>query len=198
MASAPPRRARALGSRGRRGRFGGTLRGHLAAARRGARGARHRGASGRLCARRGPAPVHASSRRRLLHAVSPLAHPGCDRVLPLRRARRALPETFVRHAAWGDLFAGLLVLPVATTPRRSLGKYWAFHAIGFADFVLEVGTGLYFSLISDPAMASIATFPLVMIPLFGALSEEHAPHLDDPISPRSVARAATTSPERRR
>lgn len=82
-------------------------------------------------------------------------------------AQGALPETFVRHAAWGDLLAGLLVLPVVLTPRRGLGKYAAFHVIGFADFVLAVGTGLYFSLISDPAMASIAGFPLALIPLFG-------------------------------
>jgi len=82
-------------------------------------------------------------------------------------AQGELPATFVRHAAWGDLLAGLLVLPVVLTPRRGLGKYWAFHVFGFADFVLAVGTGLYFSLISHPDMATIAAFPLALIPLFG-------------------------------
>jgi len=82
-------------------------------------------------------------------------------------SRDALPETFVRHAAWGDLLAGLLVAPVVLTPRRGLRKYVAFHVFGFADFVLAVGTGLYFSLIADPAMATIAAFPLALIPLFG-------------------------------
>lgn len=82
-------------------------------------------------------------------------------------AQEALPDAFVRHAAWGDLAAGLLVLPVILTARRGLAKYWGFHIFGFADFVLAVGTGLYFSLISHPDMATIAAFPLALIPLFG-------------------------------
>lgn len=82
-------------------------------------------------------------------------------------AQGELPQTFVRHAAWGDLFAGLLVRPVVLTTRRGLGKYWAFHVFGFADFVLAVGTALYFSLISHPDMATLAAFPLALIPLFG-------------------------------
>lgn len=82
-------------------------------------------------------------------------------------AAGALPETFVRHAAWGDLLAGLLVIPVLLVRGQTFAKYLSFHVIGFADFVLAVGTGLYFSLIDDPAMATIATFPLALIPLFG-------------------------------
>lgn len=82
-------------------------------------------------------------------------------------AQEALPATFVRHAAWGDLLAGLLVLPVLLIPVRGYGKYVVFHAVGFADFVLAVGTGLWFSLADDPKMATIATFPLALVPLFG-------------------------------
>lgn len=81
-------------------------------------------------------------------------------------AQGRLPEAFVRNAAWGDLAAGLLVPVVLLLPRGS-AKYLAFHVFGLADFVLAVGTGLTFSLLNDPVMGTIATFPLVLIPLFG-------------------------------
>ncbi|MEM7497318.1 MAG: permease [Pseudomonadota bacterium] len=78
-----------------------------------------------------------------------------------------LPALFVRHAAWGDLLAGLLVIPVLLIASRGLWKYWAFHVVGFADFVLAVGTGLYLTATASGAMAAISTMPLAMIPLFG-------------------------------
>lgn len=77
-----------------------------------------------------------------------------------------LPETFVRNAAWGDLFAGLLVLPVLMLPGCHW-KYWAFHLLGMTDFVIAVGTGLTFSLLQVPMMDTITTFPIALIPLFG-------------------------------
>ena len=39
--------------------------------------------------------------------------------------------------------------------------------IGFADFILAVGTGLTLNAINAPAMSNIADLPLCVIPLFG-------------------------------
>lgn len=77
-----------------------------------------------------------------------------------------LPAEFVRNAAWGDLAAGTLAAFVFTLPEWR-AKYWAVHLFGFADFVLAVGTGLLLSLTAAPLMGNIATFPIVLIPLFG-------------------------------
>lgn len=77
-----------------------------------------------------------------------------------------LPETFVRNAAWGDLLAGLLVVPLVMLPNYRW-KYWAFHLFGMVDFVLAVGTGLTFSLLQISTMDTIATYPIALIPLFG-------------------------------
>ncbi|MBV7259400.1 hypothetical protein [Erythrobacter crassostreae] len=91
-------------------------------------------------------------------------------------SQNLLPETFVRHAAWGDLLAGLLVLPLLFSASKGLRKYVLFHTVGFLDFILAVGTGLYFTIIGDPAMSSIATLPLILIPLFG-VSVSGASHI---------------------
>lgn len=77
-----------------------------------------------------------------------------------------LPAEFVRNAAWGDLAAGTFAALAFTLPEWR-AKYWAVHLFGFADFVLAVGTGLLLSLMAVPLMANIATFPIVLIPLFG-------------------------------
>jgi uncharacterized membrane protein len=105
-----------------------------------------------------------------------------------------LPETFVRHAAWGDLVAGLLV-PIVLIPPKSRSKFLGFHLFGLADFVLAVGTGLVFSLRSDPVMATIATMPLVMIPLFGVCVSgvSHVIAMDRLLAERRATRA-TASP----
>lgn len=82
-----------------------------------------------------------------------------------------LPETFVRNAGWGDLIAGLAAVPVALwlmpRPRWRRPSLLAFHLFSFADFVVAVGTGFAFSLLSDPLMAELKSFPLALIPLFG-------------------------------
>jgi hypothetical protein len=81
-------------------------------------------------------------------------------------AQGLLPAVFVRHAAWGDLLAGVLGVMVALAwPRRA--GFLTFHVLGFADFLLAVGTGFVLTLAGDPAMAPIAAFPLALIPLFG-------------------------------
>jgi len=77
-----------------------------------------------------------------------------------------LPFWFWFLAGVGDLIAGSYALWLATKPE-DIARYRAFHRLGFADFVLAVGTGLTFTLLQDPLMASIATLPLSLIPLFG-------------------------------
>jgi hypothetical protein len=86
-------------------------------------------------------------------------------------AQGLLPATFVRNAGWGDLIAGLAAVPVAlwlmSRPQWRRPSLLAFHLFSFADFVVAVGTGFAFSLLSDPLMAELKTFPLALIPLFG-------------------------------
>lgn len=82
-------------------------------------------------------------------------------------ARELLPTWFVTNAGWGDLAAGLLALAVVLWARPSLRTYTAVHVFGFADFVLAVGTGLTYTLLGNPLMDTIRTFPLILIPLFG-------------------------------
>jgi hypothetical protein len=77
-----------------------------------------------------------------------------------------LPERFVLHAGWGDLAAGLFAAAILMLPFGRPG-YAAVHGFGFADFLLAVGTGLYFSVEGHPLMSGIATFPVALIPLFG-------------------------------
>jgi hypothetical protein len=81
-------------------------------------------------------------------------------------SQQLLPTTFVRNAAWGDLVAGLLVIPVLLLPNYRW-KYWVFHLFGMADFVIAVGTGLTFSLLQVPLMDTVTTFPVALVPLFG-------------------------------
>jgi hypothetical protein len=77
-----------------------------------------------------------------------------------------LPEPFVRNAAWGDLLAGLFVVPLLLLPNYRW-KYWVFHLFGMTDFIIAVGTGLTFSLLQISMMDTIATYPVALIPLFG-------------------------------
>jgi hypothetical protein len=77
-----------------------------------------------------------------------------------------LPEAFVRNAGWGDLIAGVLALFVVMLPENR-SRYFIFHIIGFADFVVAVGTGLTLFLLNDSRMAAIQTLPMALIPLYG-------------------------------
>jgi len=77
-----------------------------------------------------------------------------------------LPDTFVKRAAYGDILAGLLV-PVVLIAGQSRRGYMVFNVIGFVDFLLAVGTGLFLSMAGNSAMKVIETLPLVVIPLFG-------------------------------
>jgi hypothetical protein len=77
-----------------------------------------------------------------------------------------LPDTFVDRAAYGDILAGSLV-PVVILLGEKRWTYWAFNIIGFGDFLLAVGTGLWLTLSGNMEMAPIATLPLLLIPWFG-------------------------------
>ena len=81
-------------------------------------------------------------------------------------SQNLLPETFVRNAGYGDLAVGFLV-PVILMIKGGDGKYLAFHIFGLLDFVVAVGTGLTFTVSRVPSMDNIATFPIVLIPVFG-------------------------------
>ena len=77
-----------------------------------------------------------------------------------------LPETFVNLAGYGDLIAGLMV-PIALLFRKYKSAFWAFNIIGFADFCVAVGTGVFFAFSGSDVMLNIRLLPLAMIPLFG-------------------------------
>ena len=81
-------------------------------------------------------------------------------------ANNLLPEAFVRNAGWGDFIAGFLALFVVMLPENRT-RYLIFHIVGFADFVVAVGTGLTLFLLNDPRMAAIQTLPMALIPLYG-------------------------------
>lgn len=81
-------------------------------------------------------------------------------------AEGLLPPVFVALAGVGDLIAGLAA-GLVMLARRSRARILAFHLFGLADFVVAVGTGLTFTLLADPAMASLAALPVALIPLVG-------------------------------
>lgn len=81
-------------------------------------------------------------------------------------AQGMLPPLFWILAGVGDLIAGLYALRISLRGEDP-HAYRAFHRLGFADFVVAVGTGLTFTLLMDPRMAPIATIPLAFVPLFG-------------------------------
>ena len=81
-------------------------------------------------------------------------------------SQQLLPEQFVINAGLGDLAVGFLV-PIVLMLPESINKYIAFHIFSLLDFVLAVGTGLTFTVLSVPLMENIASFPIILIPFFG-------------------------------
>lgn len=77
-----------------------------------------------------------------------------------------LPPLFVQNAARGDILAACLVPVVLVLPEWR-AKWAAFQVVGFADFVVAVGTGVTLNVLGTPGMDNIAELPLVLIPLFG-------------------------------
>jgi hypothetical protein len=80
--------------------------------------------------------------------------------------RGELPPVFWILAGTGDFIAGSYAAYLMFKPE-SAARYRSFHAFGFADFVVAVGTGLTYTLLLDPRMAAIAALPMALIPLFG-------------------------------
>jgi len=81
-------------------------------------------------------------------------------------AQGLLPETFVTLAGYGDLIAGLMV-PIALYFREKKQAFWIFNILGFADFLVAVGTGVAFAFAGNDVMLNIRLLPFAMIPLFG-------------------------------
>ncbi len=77
-----------------------------------------------------------------------------------------LPPRFVENAGQGDLIAGLLALVVVALPMARW-RYWGMHLFGMGDFILAVGTGLYFTLNDPASMIQIRMLPLALIPMYG-------------------------------
>ncbi|MBC7796435.1 MAG: hypothetical protein H7Z37_06160 [Pyrinomonadaceae bacterium] len=77
-----------------------------------------------------------------------------------------LPQQFVINAGYGDLIIGFIV-PIVLMMPESRWKYVVFHVFGMLDFIVAVGTGITFTILQVPLQENIATFPVVLIPLFG-------------------------------
>lgn len=87
-------------------------------------------------------------------------------------AQGLLPAQFVTNAAWGDLIAGVLAAVVVVIGLRLRGRarwraYLGFHLFSFGDFVVAVGTGLYFTVAGDELMRTLLDTPMALIPLWG-------------------------------
>ena len=78
-----------------------------------------------------------------------------------------LPRIFVINAAYGDAIAGSLVSIVLLDNVKGNSKYLVFHIFSLLDFVVAVSTGLTLTIKQVPLIETIATYPIVLIPLFG-------------------------------
>lgn len=81
-------------------------------------------------------------------------------------AQGLLPMTFVNLAGWGDMLAGVLAATVFLLPRRPK-TIAGFHIIGFADFVVAVGTGIILNAVDPTSMSNVLLLPVALIPLVG-------------------------------
>ncbi|NWG53260.1 MAG: permease [Hydrogenophilaceae bacterium] len=81
-------------------------------------------------------------------------------------AHGELPLTFALLAGIGDVLAGAIALWAAQGPQTR-SRYWFAHSFGMVDFIVAVGTGLTFTMLQDPAMDTIRTLPMSLIPMFG-------------------------------
>lgn len=77
-----------------------------------------------------------------------------------------LPTIFTNLAGWGDMLAGVLAALVILIPR-SVKTITAFHLIGFADFLIAVGSGVILNSVAQQSMSNIVLLPVALIPLIG-------------------------------
>jgi hypothetical protein len=81
-------------------------------------------------------------------------------------ASGGLPLVFAILAGVGDLIAGLYAATLFSNDATA-ERLRRIHRFGFADFISAVGTGLTFTLLGDPLMATLTTLPMALVPLFG-------------------------------
>ncbi|WP_299492062.1 hypothetical protein [Acaryochloris sp. IP29b_bin.137] len=81
--------------------------------------------------------------------------------------RGDLPTVFWVLAGVGDFIAGAYAVFMTVQKHPTLKDYKHFHLIGFVDFVMAVGTGLTYTVLQDPKIATITVLPMALIPLFG-------------------------------
>jgi hypothetical protein len=110
-------------------------------------------------------------------------------------AQGLLPETFVRNAAWGDLIAGLLVPVVLLLPRGPRKVPWLSPVWPSR---LHRGRRHRAHLLPTelPLMSTIATFPIVLIPLSGVCvsGASHVIAIDRLLAERRVTRTSVATP----
>lgn len=76
-----------------------------------------------------------------------------------------LPDTFAFRAGWGDILVGVLAIGAILVATRA--AYWTVHVVGALDLLLAVYTGAALGFAGDPAMLTIGTFPVVLVPMVG-------------------------------
>lgn len=81
-------------------------------------------------------------------------------------AQGQLPLAFALLAGVGDVLAGAIAL-WAVQGAQTRPRYLFAHGFGMLDFAIAVGTGLTFTMLQDPAMDTIRTLPMSLIPMFG-------------------------------
>lgn len=77
-----------------------------------------------------------------------------------------LPDIFVTLAGGGDMLTGILAVIIFLVPR-SVKAVTGFHIIGFADFVVAVGTGITLTVLAPDSMSNVVLLPVSLIPLVG-------------------------------
>ncbi len=81
-------------------------------------------------------------------------------------ATGGLPLLFGIIAGIGDILAGIAAARLVGREEKPV-QLRGIHLFGLLDFVSAVGTGLTFTLLGNPLMATLTTLPMALIPLFG-------------------------------
>jgi len=86
-------------------------------------------------------------------------------------AHDMLPQRFADTAGWGDILAGVLVIPVVLLGLRlsAKGRGWLYllwSVIGIVDLFLAVGTGIFLATTQVGSMDWITRLPFFLVPGF--------------------------------